>query len=87
MYMQQSKADISQKPASTLTRAPLGRQLAIQFSPNVAFAVTCKPAETKPADQYRQRSKSSMNGTCRLVASVGHSTSEGPVNAGAPSRT
>jgi hypothetical protein len=86
MYMQQSKADISQKPASTLPRAPLGKQLAIQFSPDVAFAVTCKPAETKPADQYRQGSRSSMNGTCRLAASVRHSTSEGPITAGAPGR-
>jgi hypothetical protein len=86
MDIQPSKADNSQKPGSMLVRAPLGSQLAIQFSPDVAFAVTCKPAETKPAHQYRQDSRSSMNGTCRLAANVGHRTSEGPGNAGTPGR-
>ena len=81
-----SKTDNSQKPGSTLARTPLRRQLAIQFFPVVAFAVSCKPAEPKPADQYRQASSSSMNGTYRLAANVGYSTSEGPGNACAPDR-
>ena len=86
MDTQPSKADNSQKPGSALARAPFGTQFAIQFFPVVAFAVSCKPAESKLADQYRQGSRSSMNGTYRLAANVGYSTSEGPGNACAPDR-
>ena len=81
-----SKTDNSQKPGSALARAPFGTQFAIQFFPVVAFAVSCKPAESKLADQYRQGSRSSMNGTCRLAAKLEHSASEAPGNAGAPGR-
>ena len=87
MMTQQSKADHSQKPGSTLARAPSNRQLGIQFFPVVAFAVNCKWADTKPADNHREGSKRSMNGACRLAESVGHSTSEVPDNARAPAQS
>ena len=81
MMTQQSKADHSQKPGSTLARAPSNRQLGIQFFPVVAFAVNCRPVDTKPADNHREGSKRSVNGACGLAESDGHSTSEVPGNA------
>jgi hypothetical protein len=81
MVTQQSKADHSQKPGSTLARAPSNKQLGIQFFPVVAFAVNCKPGDTKPADNHCEGSKRSMNGACGLAESDGHSTSEVPGNA------
>jgi hypothetical protein len=51
------------------------RALGIRFFPVVAFAVSCKPAETKPADKHREGSRSSMNGTLCLAANFRHSTS------------
>ncbi len=81
MDTQQTKADISQEPGSTLAGAPSSRRLGIQFFPVAAFAVTCKPAETKPADKHREGGKSSLTGTCCLDANIGRSTSEVPGNA------
>ena len=60
------------------------KTLGIQFLPVVAFAVSCKPAETKPADKDREGSRSSMNGTCRLAANLGPGASNAPGNARAP---
>jgi hypothetical protein len=81
MVTQQSKADHSQKPGFTLARAPSNRQLGIQFFPVIAFAVNCRPGDTKPADNHLEGSKRSMNGGCGLAESDGHSTSEVPGNA------
>jgi len=60
------------------------KTLGIQFFTVVAFAVGCKPAETKPADKHREGSRSSMNGTCRLAATIGSRASNAPGNARAP---
>jgi hypothetical protein len=57
------------------------KTLGIQFFPVVAFAVSCKPAETKPADKHREGSESSMNETCRLAANVGSRATNAPGNA------
>ena len=89
MVTQQSKAEYSRKPGSTLAGAPSNRQLGIQFFPVVAFAVNCKPADTKPADtkpadNHREGSKRSMNGACRLAESVVRSATEVSGNARAP---
>jgi hypothetical protein len=45
-------------------------KLGIRFFPAVAFAVSCRPAETKPADKNREVSRTSMNETCCLAATV-----------------
>jgi len=42
-------------------------RIGIRFFPAVAFAVSCRPAETKPADKNREVSRTSMNET-RCVA-------------------
>jgi hypothetical protein len=60
------------------------KTLGIEFSPVVAFAVNCKPAETKPAVKYPERSRSLMDVTCRLAANVGHGASNAPDNARVP---
>ena len=86
MDTKQSKADLSQEPGSTLAGAPSNRQLGIQFSPAVAFAVSCNPAETKPAAKQREGRRSSVKGTRYLAAKIGHSTSAVAGNAGAPSQ-
>jgi hypothetical protein len=87
MGTQRSKAEISQEPGSTLAGAPSSRQLGIRFSPVVAFAVSCKPAETKPADKQREGGRSSMDGPRCLAANVGHTTSAVAGNAGAPGQS
>ena len=79
MVTQQSKADHSQKPGTTLACAPSNRQLGIQFFPVVAFAVNCRPA-----DNHREGSKRSVNGACRLAESVVRSATEVSGNARAP---
>jgi hypothetical protein len=68
MGTQQSKADLD------LNTIMNPKTLGIRFFPAVAFAVSCKPTETKPADKHRQGSRSSMNGTCCLAANFRHST-------------
>jgi hypothetical protein len=60
------------------------KTLVIQFFPVVAFPVSCRPAETKPADKHREGSRSSLSETCRLTANVGRSTWQVPGNARAP---
>ena len=77
---EERKADQSQEPGSTLARAPLNRQLGIQFFPVVAFTVNCKPADAKPADNHRDGSKRSINGACRVSESVVFSAKEIPGN-------
>jgi hypothetical protein len=60
------------------------RTLGIQFSTVVAFAVSCKPAETKPPDKHREGTRGSMNETCCLAANIGYRTSAVPGNVSAP---
>jgi len=43
-------------------------RLRIRFCPVVAFVVSCRPAETKPADKDREISRTSMNKNCCLAA-------------------
>ena len=73
MYMQQNKADIFQKAGATLADAPSSKCLGIRFSPDVAFAVTCKRAETKAAAKHQAGSRITLTGTYGLIASVRHS--------------
>ena len=87
MRTQQSKAAISQEPGFTLAGAPSSSQIGIRFFPVIAFAVSCKPAETKPADKPREGSSSSINGTCHLAANVGPSTSAVAGNALVPGQS
>jgi hypothetical protein len=84
MGTQQTKADISPEQASTLASAPSSRCLGIQFCPAVAFAVSCKPAETKPADKQHKGGRSSMDRTYRLADNVGSRASNALGNACAP---
>ena len=84
MGTQQSKADHASETEHQLERAQSGDTLGIRFFPVVAFAVSCKPAETRPADKHREGSRSSMNGTCRLAANVRPGTSAVPGNASRP---
>jgi hypothetical protein len=63
------------------------KTLGIRFFPVVTFAVRCKPAQTRPADTYREGSRSLMDGTCRLAATVRPSTSAVPGNAPAPGQS
>lgn len=87
MGTQQSNTDISQEPGSALASAPPSRQLGIRFFPVVAFAVSCKPAETEPADKHREESRGSMNGPCDLAANVRPSPSVVSGNVGAPGQS
>ena len=63
------------------------KTLGIRFFPVVTFAVSCKPAQTKPADPHREDRRSSMNGTCRLAANVRPNTSAVPDNAPTPGQS
>jgi hypothetical protein len=89
MCTQQSKAadDLNHEQLSGHRHPTTGnptmnpKTLGIRFFPVVAFAVSCSPGETKPADKHREGSRSSMNGTCRLGANVRYSTSVVPGNA------
>jgi hypothetical protein len=84
MSIEPNEADISQEPGSTLARElSSSRQLGIQFSPVVAFAVSCRPVETKLADKHCERSRSPMDGTCPVTANIRQGTSEVSSNFGA----
>ena len=83
MGNQQGKTDISQEPASKLSDAPAGRRLGVRFSPVVAFAVCCKPANTKLADKWYKGGRRSVDETHYLAASLASNASESPGNAGA----
>ena len=61
--------------------------LGIEFFPVVAFAVSCKPAQTRPADTPRQGGRNLMNEACRLAATVRPGTSAVPGNAPAPGQS
>jgi len=63
------------------------KTLGIRFFPVVAFAVSCKPAQTRPADPHRENLRSSMNGTCRLAVNFRPNTSAVPDNAPAPGQS
>src|ERR1039458_8813683 len=80
---QQSKAGNSQEPGPAIASAPSSRHLGIRFSPVVAFVVSCKLGETKPADQHRKDGRNSMNVTRCLAADLRHSLSEALGNSGA----
>jgi hypothetical protein len=62
------------------------KTLGIRFFPVVAFAVSCKPAQTKPADTLRESSRSSRNGAYRLAVNLRPSVSAVPGNAPAAGR-
>ena len=62
------------KPELGLNTTMNSKTLGIRFFPAVAFAVSCKPKETRLADKHRKGSRSSMNGTCCLAANFKHST-------------
>jgi hypothetical protein len=95
MSTQQSKADheLSNEQLSGHRHPTTGnptmnpRTLEILFCPVVAFAVRCKPAETKPADKRREGSRSSKNGTCHLAANVRYNTSVVSGNTRAPGQS
>jgi hypothetical protein len=87
MGIQPGNADNSQKPGSAAAPAPSSRQLGIQFFTIVAFAVICKQADTKPADNHHQCSPRSMNGACRLPDSAGYCGSEAPGTARTPAQS
>jgi hypothetical protein len=61
--------------------------LGIVFLPVVAFAVSCKPAQTRPADTPLQVGRNQMNEACRLAATVKPGTSAVPRNAPAPGQS
>ncbi len=83
MGTQPYKADSSQKPGSTSARAPSNKPIGIQFFPVVAFAVSCKPGDTRPADGHLEGSKRSVNEACCLPDSAGPRPSEAPGDASA----
>jgi hypothetical protein len=87
MTTQQSRADISRSAGSTLPRAPSSNQVGIRFSPEVAFAVTCNPGETKAADKPCEGRSRSLNGTRCLADDIRFSASAAPDNARALSHS
>jgi hypothetical protein len=84
MGNQQSKTDIAQESASKFGDAPARRQLGVRFSPAVAFAVCCKPANPKPGDKQHEGGRLSVKGTYYLAANLAANSLESPGNAGAP---
>jgi hypothetical protein len=66
-----------------LARAPSNKPTGIQFFPVVAFVVSCKPGDTRPADDHREGNKRSMNEACCLPDSAGRRASEAPGDASA----
>jgi hypothetical protein len=82
MGNRQGKTRISREPASKLSDAPAGTRLSVRFSPPVAFAVCCKPANTKLADMQHEGGRRSVNGIYYLVANRPSNSSESPGNAG-----
>ena len=45
----------------------------ILFLPDVAFAVSCRPTETKPTEKHREGSSRSTDGKCCLGTVIKHS--------------
>jgi hypothetical protein len=62
------------------------KTIGIRFFPVVAFAVSCKPVQTRPVDTHRESPRSSRNGTCRLAVNLRPGTSAVPGNASAQGR-
>jgi hypothetical protein len=81
MRTQRSKTD------HDLKRSMSPITLGIVFFPVVAFAVSCKPAQTRPVDTHHQGGRNLMNEACRLAATVRPSTSAVPRNAPAPGQS
>ena len=79
MGNQPGKTGISQEPASRSGDVPVGRQLAVRFSPAVAFAVCCKPA-----NKQHEPSRRSVKGTYYRAANLASNSAESPGHAGAP---
>jgi hypothetical protein len=83
MANQHGKTDISQELASKLSDAPAGRRLGVRFSPAVAFAVRCKPANAKLADKQHEDGRRSVDEIHYLAANLPSNSSESPGNADA----